>query len=83
MRWTVVWVPPAQGHLANLWMYAPDRQAVAESADRIDQELLIDADNKGAPFGPFRILVDDPLSVLYTVDPGDCMVTVWHVRRNK
>ncbi len=49
----------------------------------MDRELRIDADKKGAPFGPFRILEDDPLSVLYTVDPGDCMVRVIQVRWNK
>jgi hypothetical protein len=83
MKWTVVWDRPALGQLANLWMYAPDRQAVTESADRIERELRVDADKKGAPFGVYRILVDDPLSVLFTVDPGDCMVKIWQVRRNK
>jgi hypothetical protein len=83
MRWTVVWDARAQDQLARLWMNAPDRQAVAESSDRIDRELLNDADKKGAPFGPYRILKDDPLFVLYTVDSGDCMATVWEVRRNK
>ena len=83
MRWTVVWLPFAQGQLANLWMSAPDRQAVTASSDRIDRELAEDADQKGTPLWPFRMLVDDPLSVLFTVDPGDCMVYVRHVRRNK
>ena len=51
----------------------------SESANRIDQELQQDADKKGTPFGPFMALFDDPLSVLYTVDPGDCMVRVIQV----
>jgi hypothetical protein len=83
MTWTVVWDADAEGQLARLWMRAPDRQAITESQDRIDRELRVDADKKGAPFGPFRILEDDPLSVLYTVDPGDCTVRVIQVRRSK
>ena len=38
MIFTVVWVPSAERHLTNLWMDAPDRQTVADSADRIDRE---------------------------------------------
>jgi hypothetical protein len=83
MKFTVVWVPTAQAQLANWWMQAADRQAVTDSANRIDQELQQDADKKGTPFGPFLALFDDPLSVLYTVDLGDCMVRVIQVRRNK
>jgi hypothetical protein len=83
MKFTVVWVPPAEGHLANLWMQAPDQQAVADSANRIDRELRHDADKKGVPFGPFRAYFDDPLSVLYKVDSDDRMVRVIQVRRNK
>jgi hypothetical protein len=68
--------------LATLWVQAPDRQAVAESADRIDRELKNDAPDKGVPYGPFRALFDEPLSVLFTVDEQDRMVRVIQVRRN-
>ena len=83
MTFTVIWDRTAVNQLANLWMQAPDRQAVTDSHDRIERELRVDADKKGAPFGPFRILIDSPLSVLFTVDPGDCMVRVRHVLRNQ
>jgi hypothetical protein len=81
MIYTVVWVPSARAQLATLWNLATDRQAVADSSDRIDQELKVDADRKGIPWGPFRAYYDDPLVVLYEVDPGDCMVRVLAVRR--
>ena len=83
MTWTVVWDADALNQLTRLWMRGPDRQAITESQDRVDRELRIDADRKGAKFGPFRIFEGDPVSVLYRVDPGDCMVRVAQVRRNK
>jgi plasmid stabilization system protein ParE len=82
MKYTVTWTPSAEKHLAQLWVHANDRQAVADSADRIDRLLKNDAETKGEPFGPFRALYDDPLSVLYVVDAADCMVRVIQVRRN-
>jgi len=82
MRFTVVWVPSAEAHLAHLWNQAPDRQAVTDSANRIDRELKEDADRKGVLWGPFLAFFDDPLSVLYVVDKGDCTVRVIQVRRN-
>jgi plasmid stabilization system protein ParE len=82
MKYTVVWTPSAERHLARLWAEADDRQAVAESADRIDRLLWNDPERKGEPLGPFRALCDDPLSVLYTVDEGDRIARVIQVRRN-
>ncbi|MFO0843703.1 MAG: hypothetical protein U0797_15115 [Gemmataceae bacterium] len=80
MIYTVVWVPSARARLATLWTQAADRQAIADSADRIDEELREDADAKGIPFGHFRAYYDDPLGVMYNVDPGDCKVTVMAVK---
>jgi hypothetical protein len=82
MKFTVVWTPTALNGLATLWNRATDRQEVSESSDRIDAELRIDANQKGVPFGPFRAFYEDPLSVLFAVDEGDCKVYVIQVRRN-
>ena len=38
-RYTVVWVQSAQDELADLWLNAPDRNAVTTAAHAIDQEL--------------------------------------------
>jgi hypothetical protein len=42
MRYTVVWTKMADGHLANLWIQASDRQAVADAGNRIDVALRED-----------------------------------------
>jgi hypothetical protein len=83
MRYTVVVEKPAENQLARIWTGAPDRQAVADAFDRIERELANDAHKKGVPLGVFRKYIDDPLAVLYHVDPGDCMVRVIQVRRTK
>jgi len=81
MTYTVVWVPSAERRLAELWNQATDQQAITDSSNRIDDELKVDADRKGIPFGRFRAYYDDPLAVLYEVDPGNCMVRVVVVKR--
>jgi hypothetical protein len=81
MRYTVVWDGVALAQLANLWMAATDRQAVTDSTDRIDSELAEDAHTKGVPIDPFWAFYDDPLAVLYEIEPGDCMARILQVRR--
>jgi hypothetical protein len=81
MIYTVVWVPSAEARLIQLYLQASDRQAVTDSANRIDDEVKVDPDRKGIPFGNFNAYYDDPLAVLYEVDPGDCMVRVLVVKR--
>jgi plasmid stabilization system protein ParE len=82
MRWTVVYTRAALNRLTEIWLHAPDRQAVTAAADAIEGELLIDADTKGVPYpGGRRLLRIPPLAVLFRVDPGDCKVTVLQVAR--
>lgn len=38
-RFTVVWWTTARDELAELWLAAPNRAAVSQAADVIDQEL--------------------------------------------
>ncbi|HEY7309722.1 MAG TPA: hypothetical protein VH643_10225 [Gemmataceae bacterium] len=76
MRYTVTWLPDAEDKLADLWTQASDRQAVADAANRIERELLRDADRKGQEDDGQRILVDRPLAVTFTVSPDDCLVTI-------
>jgi hypothetical protein len=83
MRYTLIWEKAAENQLTRIWTRATDKQAVADASNRIDQELLIDAHRKGSPLGVFRTYTDDPLAVLFHVNPGDCMVTVIQVRRTK
>src|SRR5262245_6885751 len=81
MRYTVVWLPRALGALTNLWLQAPDQQAVADASDRLDIALANDPQAKGKPLGKFFVREDAPLSVLYHVAPGDRMVRIMAVKR--
>jgi hypothetical protein len=83
MRYTVVWETPAETQLIRLWMRAADQQAVADAANRIERDLARDAHAKGNPQGVFRTYCDDPLAVMFHVDPGDCMVRIFQVRRTQ
>ncbi|MFL5244649.1 MAG: hypothetical protein ACJ8FY_21315 [Gemmataceae bacterium] len=81
MKYTVTWIKLAESQLARIWTRATDRQAVADASDRIERELASDAHRKGVPLGAFRTFTDDPLAVLFYVDPSDCMVRVVQVRQ--
>lgn len=87
MKWTVIYRPPAQDELANIWLDAPDPQAVANAADGIDRILaskpLEVGESRG---GRKRIIIEWPLTVLYEVFPEDAAVEVFSVfywRRKK
>ena len=82
MRFTVIWRRRAQGELANVWINSSDRQAVSDAAARIDRILRIDPHLRGRPFDGDRILVEEPLAAVFTIDPGDRKVevlAVWHL----
>ena len=81
MRYTVVWLPPAEARLIDLWMQAADRQAVADASDRLDIELAVDPETKGISRGKFFQREEPPLAVLYHVAPDDRMVRVVAVKR--
>jgi hypothetical protein len=83
MKYTVIWLPQAENQLARIWIQATDRQNVTDATNRIDLELATDAHTKGNPLGIFHTYSDDPLAVLFHVDPSDCLVRVIQVRRTK
>jgi hypothetical protein len=80
MTWTVVYRPPAQNELAEIWLNAPNPQAVANAADAIDRMLarnpLVAGESRD---GRTRIVIERPLTVLYEVYPDDAMVEVFAV----
>jgi len=80
MTFTVTYKPSAEQELANLWLTAPNRQVVADTANRIDDLL------KSAPFdqgesrdGQSRILFERPLAVQFEIHEEDCIVEVLKV----
>jgi hypothetical protein len=83
MKYTLVYVKAAENQLTRIYLNAPDPQAVSDASNRIDRELANDAHRKGSPRAGYRIYTDDPLAVLFHVDPGDRMVKIVQVGRIK
>lgn len=78
---TVIWWPPAEQDLTNLWIDSPDRQSIADATDRIEQELARTPLSSGkSVWEGLRSLTIDPLHVQFSVNDGDRKVTVWSVR---
>lgn len=82
MNYTVVWLDSAQNHLANLWVAAPDKSALATASDAVDARLGQNpyANSRPRPVGDWIMYVA-PLGVAYTVSEADRMVTVLGVWR--
>jgi len=81
-RYTVVWVESALDELADLWLAAPDREAITAAADAIDQELAVDAPSKGIELSEgLRALFSPPLRILFTVREVDRIAEVLRVKR--
>ena len=82
MKYMVTWLPSALNDLADIWNHALDRQAVTDAANRIEQALEKNADQKGQiHYGIRRIYVDAPLAVVFTPYPDDCRGFVIQIRR--
>jgi hypothetical protein len=80
MRWTVLYRPSAQDQLAEAWLNSPDPQSVAEAADAIDRILASNPMEVGeSRSGNSRIIMQQPLTVLYDVYPDDAVVEVFAV----
>jgi plasmid stabilization system protein ParE len=73
----VTYRPSAENDLANIWLNAVDREAVAHAADEIDRLLGSKPLDVGeARAGSTRIIIERPLTLLYEVFPDDCHVSV-------
>jgi hypothetical protein len=80
-RFTVVWSEAAQDHLAQSWIDASDRNAVAQAGNAIDRELAVDPQNKGTEVSEgLRGLDVPPLRALFVVEEQDQLVRVVMVR---
>jgi hypothetical protein len=80
MKWTVVFRPSAQNHLAEIWTDAIDRQAVTDAANEIERLLARSPLNVGeSREGNTRIVMEPPLAVLYDVFPDDARIEVFAV----
>ena len=80
-RYTVVWVRSARDELAELWMNAPNRNAVTNAAQDIDRQLAEDAPIQGVELREgLRSLFATPLNVIFSVREDDRIVEVLRVR---
>lgn len=80
MIYTVVWTRLAELRLAQIWLAAPDRQAVTTAADQLDTLLRNDPQLVGESrdMGT-RVLMAGPLTVYFDVSEADRRVLVWSV----
>ena len=82
MRYTVVWLSSALDDLMAIWTNAYDRQAVSDAADGIEQILRTDPVLRGETImGSLRVLLSEPLQVIYRVMEDDRTVQVVALRR--
>lgn len=81
MTYNVVWQPNAEQHLASIWVAAPNREAVSEAANAIDQSLRTDPETRGeSRSGNERVLIISPLLVAFEIRELDRIVSVLSVR---
>jgi hypothetical protein len=78
MKFTVVYLASAQDQLAEIWLAAEDKEEVRGAADEIERLLALRPQDVGeARVSNLRILILEPIAVLYDVRPSDRMVKVW------
>jgi len=81
MRYTLIWKPAAERRLAQIWMEGKDRNAITVAADAIDRALRYQPLTLGeSRNGQIRILVEEPLVVVYEVREADRLVEILDVR---
>jgi plasmid stabilization system protein ParE len=80
MKWTVVYREAAERDLAELWLHAADRNALAAAADSIEKMLRSDPLNAGEMLtDSLRIITEGPLTAAYKVSALDRLASVWAV----
>lgn len=80
-NWTVTYSRSAQDELADVWLNAPDKQAVTQAANELDRLIRIDPMSAGeARAGGTRIAIQRPLAMEFDVLPDDRLVNVLAIR---
>ena len=81
MKYTVLWTPAAEEHLAAIWIDAPNRNAVTEAVNSMDSSLRNNPASQGeSRHGSLRITFWPPLGVNFEVVQEDrtvYVVAVW------
>jgi hypothetical protein len=79
MPYTVVWDQAALDELASIWVGVSDRAAVTTAANQVEQTLRRNPHQQGEDFYGDRLLVIDPLSIVFSVNDADRIVRVLRV----
>jgi mRNA-degrading endonuclease RelE of RelBE toxin-antitoxin system len=80
MNFRVAWDRRALRELADVYLNARDRKAVALAANVIERMLMLDPHNEGKPRGrKFRRLFVTPITVEYRIDDRNRLVTIFRV----
>jgi len=80
-RFRVLWNRPAVDSLAAMWNDAADRQAIADAANAIDDELSVNPASRGSELSEgLRVLMAPPLRVLFEVSDEDRTAKIVGVR---
>lgn len=81
MTYDVIWDPPTERDLTQLWLASRMRHAIRDAADRIDVALRRDPHNCGeSRDAGRRVMHDAPVGVIFTIDDNQRRVrveTVW------
>ena len=77
MNYTVVWLPVSLDELAEIWLLAPDRNAVTRAVAAIDAALGTAPHTAGAVlFDTVYEFTRAPLGVEYEASDADRLVTI-------
>jgi hypothetical protein len=82
MKFNVLWMPIAEQRLAQLWISALDRNAVAAAADLLDAALKRNPLTLGeSRVGTTKVAFEEPLGILFEVSEPDRRVRVLDIWR--
>jgi hypothetical protein len=83
MNYTVKWTDQADQQLANIWLNAPDKDAVTAASNRIESLLRRDPLGQGESCGGnSRLMFEPPLGAYYRVYPKARVVWVASIGRS-
>ncbi len=87
MKYTVVWTPSAEQHLAVLWLDSARRAEITKAADTLDKQLRINPELQGEQRNEGdRVLFNPPLGILFEITEEDRMVrvlAVWEIKKRR
>jgi hypothetical protein len=82
MSYEVVWKPPAEQMLTEIWLAARDRQTFTEVVAALDMQLRRNPSSMGESRETnVRLIFADPLEVLIQIDDRQRRVQINAVRR--